>query len=193
MEYYPKGIDPIHHVTDWGKIKRFTEDVEAGASLPPILVDSDRLLTGTHRWVTNEWLAVRNRNSNRIRVVELQLLPIKLQRVSEDALAWHNYWEIQHQFHQWWYDQYGCRQYHLRRSDPHDPTPETPFVAEHRHLRELAFVCESCGEWWPDAKQRYECCFALEDRLLQAEQEKMSASSEHTPGAPKQTAKEASR
>ena len=164
MSYLPKGIHPIHPVRDWGKVRRFTREVEAGADYTPILTDGDELLTGTHRWVANELLKRRG-SPYRIPVVELQLLPEDVRHGIEDSLCYRDYWQAQNVFEQWWHDKDGSATYHLVRSDFHDQTPETTEVAEHRDLRSVVFECLDCGHWWPDTESRYECCDGPADRM----------------------------
>ena len=165
MSYTPKGIKYIHPVRSWAKVKRMVRDTEAGAAIPPILVDGDMLLTGTHRWVSNELLEKRG-SASRIPVVEMQLLPLDVSREIEDALRYRDFWQVQNVFEYWWFDQDGADSYHLVRSDAYDRTQETPEVAKSRHLRKLIFECESCAMVYPDSRRKYECCDGPNERYF---------------------------
>ena len=99
MSYLPFGVKPIHPVRYWAKVKRNVRDVEAGATLPPILCDKDVLLAGTHRFVANELLERRRRTNNRIPVMQLSELP----RALGADILYHaergDYWLAQEVFH----------------------------------------------------------------------------------------------
>ena len=51
------------------------------ARIPPVLLDQGQLITGTHRWVTNELLERRGKTAARIKVVELGDYPLIVQFV----------------------------------------------------------------------------------------------------------------
>lgn len=91
--HYPQGVIPIHPIPPpkrrpeddtadhtrrhWHRIRELvrTVETEGAQNIPPILVYQGQLITGTHRWVTNELLERRNRTEERIRVVELESYP----------------------------------------------------------------------------------------------------------------------
>jgi len=53
---YPRGIQPLHEVRDWGQVLSVAGYVLLGYPVPPILTWDSALLTGTHRWLANEVL-----------------------------------------------------------------------------------------------------------------------------------------
>ena len=54
--YYPSGLNPIHPVQDWPKVRRMARMAIQGGSIPNILVDGENLLAGTHRAAANDLL-----------------------------------------------------------------------------------------------------------------------------------------
>ena len=98
--YFPKGIQPIHEVIDWKKIRVITREVEAGVPVPPILINAMTwsLLTGTHRWVVNMLLARRGNTSNRIAVTDINALPPDLQTKIDHLYSIGEWGGIQREF-----------------------------------------------------------------------------------------------
>lgn len=54
--YYPKGLNPIHPVNDWLKVRRIARAAIRGEQITPMLVDGENLLAGTHRAAANDLL-----------------------------------------------------------------------------------------------------------------------------------------
>ena len=59
--YYPKGLNPIHEVCDWAKVRKIVRDVLRGDKVNPILVGGENLLAGTHRAAANDVLEALGR------------------------------------------------------------------------------------------------------------------------------------
>jgi hypothetical protein len=54
--YYPKGLNPIHPVRNWLYIRQIARAAIRGENIPPMLVDGENLLAGTHRAAANDLL-----------------------------------------------------------------------------------------------------------------------------------------
>lgn len=52
-KFYPKGYNPIHEVNDWCYVRQIIRAARRGDSIPAFVVDSENLLTGTHRCAAN--------------------------------------------------------------------------------------------------------------------------------------------
>ena len=64
----PNTIEPLHEVTDQGKLDSMIESLRAGAELPPIYIQPDRkAISGTHRLAA---YAAANRPINAITITE---------------------------------------------------------------------------------------------------------------------------
>ena len=104
MSYYPRGVSPIHHVVSWRKVRSIVRAVEAGESVPSILMTGtlDRpgiLFTGTHRWVANELLERRGVTERRVGVVSMCSLPGEIRAILVDLWLQVDMWLVQEVFH----------------------------------------------------------------------------------------------
>ena len=99
--HYPQGIHPIQSVAHWRKVKAMVRGVErdGAGNIPPILVDGDTQVTGTHRWVANELLARRGRTEERIRVADLRNFPSLVQWTIRLTFAAQRFSSLQSLYH----------------------------------------------------------------------------------------------
>lgn len=54
--YYPAGYNPLHEVYSWHYVRQIARAAIRGDEIPPILVDGENLLAGTHRAAANDLL-----------------------------------------------------------------------------------------------------------------------------------------
>ena len=92
--YYPQGINPMHPVMDWCKVRKLVRAVLSGAEIPEILVWGETLLAGTHRWAANDLLEMLGHDA-RIGVTDVEdLADEDFAQQLKDAVSEPNYPEI---------------------------------------------------------------------------------------------------
>ena len=72
--YYPVGVNPIHPVHRWSKVRSLVRAARRGDHIPAYAVVGDNLLSGTHRAAANDIMEMLG-EPRRIPVIDVDDYP----------------------------------------------------------------------------------------------------------------------